>query len=229
MQEIKKSLAKDQFKIFSLDLNADSIEDLVISRINDTSGNLNLHQGDELYILIGDKSGKYKLSLSTSNRTDDGGFFLGSIIPRSNMKGFILSTYFSSRGYPFKDYYFMESNNKWKIKEVIVKGYLGEDQFYCHHPQNYIISSSSFTLSENSMSDEDISKECPYPPTKFKVKANNAEILTDNFESRSPPNYYVKGDAIEAFDQNEDWVKVSYKNGTKFGWIDKRDLSPVLD
>ncbi|WP_356652511.1 GW dipeptide domain-containing protein [Psychrobacter sp. APC 3350] len=34
---------------------------------------------------------------------------------------------------------------------------------------------------------------------------------------------------IEAFDQNEDWVKVSYKNGTKFGWIDKRDLNPVAD
>ena len=227
MQEIEKYLAKNQFKIFTLDVTADGIDDLVISRINDTSGNLNLHQGDELYILIGDKSGKYKLSLSTFNHTDDGGFFLSNIIPRSNGKGFILSTYFSSRGYPFKDYYFIGNNNQWQIKEVVIKGYLGEDQFYCHHPQSYVVNSSSSTLSEDSMSDEDISIECPYPSTKFRVKADTAEILDENFKSRFPPNYYIKGDAIETFDQNEDWVKVSYKNGTKFGWIDKRNLKSI--
>ena len=61
------------------------------------------------------------------------------------------------------------------------------------------------------------------------VKKEKAEILDESFELRTKPNYYIKGDLIEAFDQNEDWVKVSYKNATKFGWIDKRDLSPALN
>ena len=64
------------------------------------------------------------------------------------------------------------------------------------------------------------------PAIKYVVKTEKAEILSEDFESRSPPNYYIKSDLIEAFDQNEDWVKVSYKNGTKFGWIDKRELVP---
>ncbi|WP_250162225.1 hypothetical protein [Psychrobacter sp. WY6] len=56
LQEIEKDLTKNQFKIFTLDVTADGIDDLVISRIND---NANLYQGDELYVLIGDKGGKY--------------------------------------------------------------------------------------------------------------------------------------------------------------------------
>ena len=109
LQEIKKDLGEDQFKIFNFDVTSDGIDDLVISRIND---NANLYQGNELYILIGDKGGKYKLSLETSSFTDDGGFFLAEILPRPNNNGFSLSTYFSSKGFPFKDYYFILKNNK---------------------------------------------------------------------------------------------------------------------
>ena len=67
------------------------------------------------------------------------------------------------------------------------------------------------------------------PPTTYQVIVDKAEILNESFESRSPPNYYIKGDSFDAFDQNEDWVQVSYKNGAKFGWIDKRDLKPASD
>lgn len=71
-------------------------------------------------------------------------------------------------------------------------------------------------------------KLCPLP-IEYVVKVDQAEILDENFESRLPSNYYIKGDAVEAFNQNEDWVKVSYRNSTKFGWIDKRDLTPFSD
>lgn len=82
------------------------------------------------------------------------------------------------------------------------------------------------SLLETQISEKDIPNKCPPPPISYVLKAEQAKILNEKFESRSTPNYYIKGDLIEAFDQNEDWVKVSYKNGTKFGWIDKRELVP---
>ena len=228
LQEIKKDLPEDQFEIFTFGVNADDIDDLVISRINDEN---NLFQGNELYVLTGDKSGKYTLSLSTRSNTDDGGFFLSSIIPKSNGKGFIISTYFSSRGYPYKDYYFTLDNDEWKIVKVVVKGYVGDNAFYCEHLTNHNVSSPTAESKglDVQNSENDILTQCPAPPTKYVVTSDKAEILDEKSESRLSPNYYIKGDSIEAVNQNEDWVQVSYKEGTKFGWIDKRDLSPISD
>lgn len=227
LQEIEKDLAKNQFKIFTLDVTADGIDDLVISRIND---NANLYQGDELYVLTGDKGGKYKLSLETSSFTDDGGFFLAEILPRPNNNGFSLSTYFSSKGFPFKDYYFILKNNKWHINSFATEGYLANGkEYYCIDNQEFSLQGLDSRTSSLDKSDNEILQDCPPLPIKYTVKKEKAEILDESFELRTKPNYYIKGDLIEAFDQNEDWVKVSYKNATKFGWIDKRDLSPALN
>lgn len=117
------------------------------------------------------------------------------------------------------------------IKKEIVKGYLGDDQFYCHYSKKYNVSRSNSlpdTL-ETQISEKDIPNKCPLPPINYEIAVDRAEILDEGFESRSPPNYHIKGDSIEAVNQNEDWAQVSYKNGTKFGWIDKRDLIPVSD
>lgn len=54
-----------------------------------------------------------------------------------------------------------------------------------------------------------------------------AEILDPNFDPQVPSNYYIKGDVIEVFSQNEDWIEVSYKNETKRGWVDKRNVKAL--
>ncbi|MDN3453616.1 MULTISPECIES: hypothetical protein [unclassified Psychrobacter] len=226
LQEIKKDLPKDQFEIFTFDVNADDIDDLVISRINDDS---NLFQGDELYVLTGDKSGKYTLSLSTRSYTTDTGWYLSNILPRRDRLGFIISTQYSTGSSEYTFYYTFE-NGKWYISDSSNEGSIPTgDEYYCiDHNKSSIDDFITLIASYPTEADE-LVRNCPPPPTKYTVKTDQAEILDEKFESRSKPNYYIKGDLIEAFDQNEDWVKVAYKNGTKFGWIDKRDLSPIAD
>ena len=225
---IEEKYEENTHKIFTFDINADGISDIVVSSINNDK---NIYQGDDLLVYLGLSDDRYLLSLDSTNYTEDGGFFFKNISPRSNSTGFILSTHFGSKGYPFIDYYFVLDNNKWMIKKEIVKGYLGDDQFYCHYSKNYNVSRSNSlpdTL-ETQISEEDIPNKCSPPPINYEIAVDRAEILDEGFESRSPPNYYIKGDSIEAVNQNEDWAQVSYKNGTKFGWIDKRDLTPVSD
>ncbi len=224
LQEIKKDLAEDQFKIYTFDVNANGIDDLVISRINDAK---NFFQGNELYVLFGDKSGKYKLSLNTTSFTDDGGFFLGDILPRPNHSGFILSTSFSSKGYPENHYYYTFENNVWYIANATTKGSMPNgEEYYCIDYNKSSVDNYSYTLSASYPTDNELFRNCPLPANKYQVEAEKAEIIDENFDSKSPPNYYIKDDIIETFEQNEDWIKVSYKKGTKFGWIDKRNLSP---
>ena len=224
--DIAEKYEENTHKTFTFDVNADGINDIVVSSINSDK---NLHQGDDLLVFLGFSNDKYLLSLDSINYTEDGGFFFSDISPRPNNKGLILSIYFSSKGLPFKDYYFTLENNEWKVSKLIIRGYWGKEEFYCRFPKNYFVSISSSNNLETQISEDDMENNCPPPPAKYQVRIDRAEILNDNFESKSPPNYYVEGDIIEAFDQNEDWIKVAYKNNTKFGWIDKRDLSPVSD
>lgn len=106
-------------------------------------------------------------------------------------------------------------------------GYTEQDHdYYCTDNTMTTVSEYTQSIGASFSNDEELLQNCPLLPIKYVVKTEQAEILNEDFESRSPPNYYIKGDLVKAFDQNEDWVKVSYKNGTKFGWIDKRELVP---
>ncbi|MGP9600900.1 hypothetical protein ACT3R9_14660, partial [Psychrobacter sp. AOP42-A1-21] len=225
-EAIKESLSQDQFEIFTFDVNADDIDDLVISRINDDN---NLFQGDELYVLIGDKSGKYTLSLDTHSYTTDSGWSVSNILPRRDHLGFIISTQYSTgrSGYTF---YYAFENGKWYISDASAEGSMPTgEEYYCINHNNTSVDDFITLIGSYPTEADELVRNCPLPPTKYTVKTDQAEILNEKFKSRSKPNYYIKGDLIEAFDQNEDWVKVAYKEGTKFGWIDKRDLSPISD
>ena len=80
------------------------------------------------------------------------------------------------------------------------------------------VSEYNHPISVSFNDDEELLQNCPpFLPNKYIVKTEQANILDENFESRSTSNYYIKGDIVEALNQNEDWVQVSYKNGTKFG------------
>lgn len=227
--DIVEKHEKKTHKIFTFDINGDGIDDKVITHINKLNSSGSGYQGNDLVIYLGVTNDKYMLSLNSINYTQDGLFYFSSLSPRTNSTGFILSTYFGSRGYPYKDYYFTLDNDQWKIAKVIVKGYMGDNAFYCEHLTDYNVSNPTAEPEnlEVQNSENDILNQCPAPPTKYTVISEKAEILTEGFESRSSPNYYIKDDSIEAVNQNEDWVKVSYKNGTKFGWVDKRNLKSI--
>ncbi|MBF0658425.1 hypothetical protein IPZ60_06705 [Psychrobacter sp. NG25] len=225
--DIEAKYDENTHKIFTFDVNADGIDDKVISSINDE--NNNTYQGDDLIVYLKNTDGLYRLSLETTNFTDEVGWFLYDIYPSANHSGFILKIIYSPRGRSNQYFYFSQKNKDWRIEKYISEGALitGED-YYCIENNNVALSEFEYAKSAT-YSENQFQNLCPPPPTKYVIKTDQAEILDEKFESRSKPNYYIKGDLIEAFDQNEDWVKVSYKNGTKFGWIDKRDLSPVAD
>ena len=207
-EAIKESLSQDQFEIFTFDVNADDIDDLVISRINDDN---NLFQGDELYVLIGDKSGKYTLSLDTHSYTTDSGWSVSNILPRRDHLGFIISTQYSTgrSGYTF---YYAFENGKWYISDASAEGSMPTgEEYYCINHNNTSVDDFITLIGSYPTEADELVRNCPLPPTKYTVKTDQAEILDEKLKSRSKPNYYIKGDLIEAFDQNEDWVKVAYK------------------
>lgn len=227
---LKENYPDNLYEIYDYDVNADSVKDKIFSTKNDER---NTYQGNDLIVYLGQTDGVYKLSLKTTNFTDETGWFLTDIYPFSNQFGFILKTSYSPHGHSNRYFYFSNNNNNWKITKYISDGALNTgEEYYCIEDKNFNLKESTdlrdFSF-DNITNNEEILEYCPLPPIEYIVKAGKAEILNEKFDSRSPPNYYVKGDTFEAFDQNEDWVKVSYKNGTKFGWIDKRNLKPISD
>lgn len=214
------------YEIYDYDVNTDGIKDKIFSSKNDED---NTYQGNDLIVYLRNQERLYQISLETTNYTDETGWFLYDIYPRADHSGFILKNYFSTRGDSNQSYYFNKIGEEWIIKKYVSNGTLVTgDDYYCVERNVAAVSKFEYGESVN-YSDNQFKEKCPPLPSNYQVIADKAEILDENFESRSPPNYYIKGDAVEAFDQNEDWVKVAYKNGTKFGWIDKRDLSPVSD
>lgn len=223
---LKENYPDNLYEIYDYDVNADSVKDKIFSTKNDER---NTYQGNDLIVYLGQTNGVYKLSLKTTNFTDETGWFLYNIYPRADHSGFILKNYFSTRGNSNQSYYFEKINNEWTIMKYVSDGTLitGEN-YYCIERNRSASSKFEYGKSAN-LTEKQFKEECPPLPTNYQVIAEKAEILDEGFESRSPPNYYIKGDTFEAFDQNEDWVKVSYKNGTKFGWIDKRNLKPISE
>ena len=214
------------YETYDYDVNTDGIKDKIFSSKNDEN---NTYQGNDLIVYLRNPDKLYRLSLETTNYTDETGWFLTDIYPRKNHSGFILKIHYSPRGNSNQLYYFDKINNEWILSKYVSDGTLitGED-YYCVENNNLNLSEFDYGES-SSYYEKQFKEECPPLPTNYQVSAEKAEILDEDFESKSPPNYYIKGDSIKAFDQNEDWVEVAYKNGTKFGWIDKRGLSPVLD
>lgn len=225
--QLKNRYPSDLYKTYNYDINSDGISDKIISSINDDN---NVFQGDELYVFLGNENDKYTLSLDTSNHTSDGGYFFSSILPRPTNSGFMSRTYFSSKGYPIKNYYYTYENEDWYISATTTEGYTIQDhKYYCIDNTITTVSEYNHSINASFNDDEELLQSCPPLPNKYIVTTEQADILDENFESRSTPNYYIKGDLIDALSQNEDWIKVSYKDGTKFGWVDKSNLRPTED
>ena len=98
--------------------------------------------------------------------------------------------------------------------------------YYCIENRSSDISNVSYGQSSG-YSEAAFEKKCPPLASRYKVTANKAEILDQNFNPQTPSNFYVKDDVTEAVAQNEDWIKVSYKQDSKYGWVDKGALNAL--
>lgn len=217
----------NSYATFEFDVNSDSIKDKVVTKINNPT--THSYQGDKLYIYLGKNNNTYELKTKTKNFTDEAGWFLYDIKPRPNKLGFIITNYFSDKGNSILSYYLTLKDNKWIIEKYTSEGTSNSNEVYhCVTTTNtpLEIFESNYTTSYY---DLEISKNCFNPSDKYKVHVEKAEILNEEFNSYTPPNYYIKNDIVNAIEQNEDWVKVSYKDNTKLGWIDKRQLVPTRE
>ncbi len=222
--ELAKTYDSNLYQFYNFDVNADGIKDKIITHKNSKD---NVYQGDDLFIYLGTSDNKYKLSLETNNVTDEAAWFLKNITPRSDYSGFILTTYFADRGHSEQSFYFGLQGDKWVMKKYVSAGTLITGvPYYCI--ENHSADISNVSYGESSVySEAEFVKKCPPLASRYKVTANKAEILDQDFNPQTPSNYYVKGDIIEVVSQNEDWIKVSYKKESKYGWVDKRGLKAL--
>lgn len=222
--ELAQTYSSNLYQFYSFDVNADGIKDKVITHKNDKD---NVPQGDDLLVYLGTSDSKYKLSLETTNFTDEAGWFLNDITPRSDYSGFILTTYFADRGHSEQSFYFGLQNDKWLMTKYVSAGTLITGVgYYCIENRSSDISNVSYGQSSG-YSEAAFEKKCPPLASRYKVTANKAEILDQNFNPQTPSNFYVKDDVTEAVAQNEDWIKVSYKQDSKYGWVDKGALNAL--
>ncbi len=75
-------LNNEDFFIKTFDVNKDGITDKVVSN--------KPYQGENLFVFLGDKQGKYTLSLETRNFSEDGGNIINDITPLPDKKGFTI-------------------------------------------------------------------------------------------------------------------------------------------
>ena len=223
-KELAQTYDSNLYQFYNFDVNADGIKDKVITHKNDKD---NVPQGDDLLVYLGTSDSKYKLSLETTNFTDEAGWFLNDITPRSDYSGFILTTYFADRGHSEQSFYFGLQNDKWLMTKYVSAGTLITGVgYYCIENRSSDISNVSYGQSSG-YSEAAFEKKCPPLASRYKVTANKAEILDQNFNPQTPSNFYVKDDVTEAVAQNEDWIKVSYKQDSKYGWVDKGALNAL--
>ena len=222
--ELAQTYNSNLYQFYNFDVNTDGIKDKIITHKNNKN---NIHQGDDLFVYVGDINNKYQLTLKTNNFTDDNGWSLYHITPRSDSLGFILTSYFADRGHSEQSFYFGLQHDEWIMTKYVSAGTLiTGSPYYCIENHNSVISDVNYRKSSE-YNEAEFKKYCPPLATSYQVTANKANILDENFNPQSPANYYTKGDIVEVLYQNEDWIKVNYKNDSKRGWVDKHDLKAV--
>ena len=215
------------FASFHFDVNNDGKRDLLVAKNN---SNGDSQQNDELYVYLA-KDKHYELDLSSITFADAPSTLFSSITPTNNNKGFIVSTYRANSEKDYiKEYLFEQVGAEWWVTHGVLKSTVGTGAaYYCQSRTQYNATTDFARFDLDKEVDDDYKlQNCPIPSTRYKVISDKAEILNEDFMPNKPPSYFIKGDIIQQPDifygQNQDWVKVSYKDGSKSGWVRKRDL-----
>ena len=215
------------FASFHFDINNDGKRDLIVAKDNSNGDG---QQDDTLYVYLA-KSKHYELDLSSITFADAPATLFSTVTPRYNHKGFIVSTYRANSEKDYiKEYLFEQVGAEWWVTYGVLKSTVDTGAaYYCQSRTQYNATTdfSRFDL-DKEIDDGYKLKNCPIPPTSYKVVSDKAEILSEDFMPNKLPSYFIKGDIIQQPDifygQNQDWVRVSYKDDSKSGWVRKRDL-----
>ena len=215
------------FASFHFDVNNDGKRDLLVAKDKSTD---NSYQGDELYVYLA-KDKYYELDLSSITFADAPSTLFSSITPTNNNKGFIVSTYSANSEKDYiKEYLFEQVGTEWWVTYGVLKSTVDTGAaYYCQSRTQYNATTDFARFDLDKEIDDDYKlQNCPIPPTRYKVVSDKAEILNKDFMPNKPASYFIKSDIIQQpnifYGQNQDWVKVSYKGGSKSGWVRKRDL-----
>ena len=215
------------FASFHFDVNNDGKRDLIVAK---DKSNGDGQQNDELYVYLA-KGNHYELDLSSITFAETPYTLFSAVTPRHNNKGFIVSTYQANSEKDYiKEYLFEQVGAEWWVTHGILKSTVDTGEaYYCQSKTQYNATKdfARFDL-DKEIDDGYKLKNCPIPPTSYKVVSDKAEILNKDFVPNKPSSYFIKGDIIQQPDifygQNQDWVRVSYKDDSKSGWVRKRDL-----
>ncbi|WP_333597217.1 SH3 domain-containing protein [Chryseobacterium flavum] len=213
---------KDYF-IKTFDINKDGISDKIVSN--------KPYQGENLFIFLGDKQGKYTLALETRNFSEDGGNVINDIIPISGNKGFTIKTSFPDRGYYEKEYNIILDNNTWFLKNIIYKTMsdISPDavKYICDVPQNIDIQKSGWTDKIIPIPEENVrNKKCRVVKSQNKTAfyIQDPDGYTNLRKDKNSSSEIIQkiktGEQIEVLDQNGDWWFVVSKEGKK-GYVHK--------
>lgn len=219
---LKTYIDNEDYFIKTLDINKDGIFDKVVSH--------KPYQGEDLFIFLGDKQGKYTLSLETSNFSEDGGNIIDDVLPLSDNKGFLVRTYFPDRGYYEKEYAIIMQNGTWLLRNIIYKTMSDNSEnavkYICDVPQNIDIQKSGWTDKIVSIPDEKMrNKKCRIEKASkmsYRIQDSDgfANLRKDKSSSSQVLQKIKTGEQIEVLDQNGDWWLVISKEGKK-GYIHK--------
>lgn len=214
------------FASFHFDINNDGKRDLIVAKDKSNGDS----QDDELYVYLS-KGKYYELDLSSITFADAPATLFSTVTPRHNHKGFIVSTYQANSEKDYiKEYLFEQVGAEWWVTYGVLKSTVDTGAaYYCQSRTQYNATTDFARFDLDKEIDDDYKlKNCPIPPTRYKVISEKAEILNEDFMPNKLPSYFIKGDIIQQPDifygQNQDWVRVNYKDDSKSGWVRKRDL-----
>ena len=147
----------NEYFIKSFDINKDGIEDKIVSS--------KPYQGEDLIVFFGDNERNFKMSLKTSNFSEDGGNIIKDILPIPNAEGLEVKTFFPDRGFYEEENYIIYSNNSWILKNTIYKVMSDNSEnavkYICNVSQNINITKSGWLDKVNLIPDEnERNKKC---------------------------------------------------------------------
>jgi hypothetical protein len=211
--------------ITALDINGDKILDKIVSSTP--------YKGNELILFLGDGN-NYVLSIKTINFSEDGGNIVYEIVNNPNTeKGLLIKTKFPDRGFSENDYFIVNENKSWILKNIIYKTLSDQSknaiEYNCDVPQNINLKETNIEEKLVPIPDEgDRNKKCT---TKISISKNyfirDPDGYTNLRKDKNGTSDIIEkvksGEKIEVLDNSGNWWLIQTKSGKK-GYVYKTKI-----
>lgn len=211
--------------ITALDINGDKILDKIVSSTP--------YKGNELILFLGDGN-NYVLSIKTINFSEDGGNIVYEIVNNPNTeKGLLVKTKFPDRGFSENDYFIVNENKSWILKNIIYKTLSDQSknaiEYNCDVPQNINLKETNIEEKLVPIPDEaDRDKKCT---TKINISKKyfirDPDGYTNLRKDKSNTSDIVEkiksGEKIEVLDDSGNWWLIQTKSSKK-GYVYKTKI-----